>query len=218
METAGKEIDDDALREAMRGRGLGTEATRAAIIKRLLDLEYVAREGKTFEATAKGIALIAQMLPHLASPELTGDMEAKLGLVEAGKLAASTLLEEVAEGLRRDIPAVFRAAAMPAPKAAPIVLSKEAAANGDLVCPRCKAGLLQKKDAFWGCSRFREGCSFTVNTTVASKPITDAQVKKLVSTKRRTELIKGFKSKAGKPFDAMLVLGPDWKVNFEFER
>ena len=223
METAGREIDDEALREAMRGRGLGTEATRAAIIRNLEERDYIAHEGKSIDATGKGLALIAQVLPilpNLASPELTGDMEAKLGLVEAGKLAAATLLEEVARDLRRDIPAVFRSSAMQPARVAPLVLTKEAAANGDMVCPKCGGGVLARKPgaSFWGCSRFREGCGFTVSATVAGKEVSGAQVKQLVSPKRRTKVLKGFKSKAGKSFDAMLVLGADWKVGFEFER
>ena len=213
METAGREIEDDALREVMKGRGLGTEATRSAIIQRLLELEYVTRTGKVFDPTPKGIALIAQALPHLASPELTGDMEAKLGLVEEGKLQPEELLREVAEGLRKDIPAVFRTTAMEAPKAAPIQGGKD-----DMVCPKCKAGLVTRRQGqpFYGCARFREGCTFTVQAVVAGKEITEAQVKELVR-KGRTKVIKGFKSKAGKPFDAMLVLR-DGKTEFEFER
>ena len=218
METAGREIEDDALREAMRGRGLGTEATRASIIKNLEERDYIVREGKTFEATGKGIGLIAQVLPtlpNLASPELTGDMEAKLGLVEAGKLEAATLLDEVARDLRRDIPVVFRSAVMAAPKLAPMP-----AVQGEMVCPKCRAGLLARKEGagFWGCSRFREGCGFTLPATVAGKAVAATQVKELISAKRRTRVVKGLKSKAGKSFDAMLVLGADWKVGFEFAR
>ena len=111
------------------------------------------RVAKNFEATGKGIALIAQVLPilpNLASPELTGDMEAKLGLVEAGKLEAATLLEEVANDLRRDIPAVFRSAVMAAEKVAPLVLSGEAAARGEMVCPKCGGGALTQKNGFLG--------------------------------------------------------------------
>lgn len=213
METAGKEIDDDTLREIMKGRGLGTEATRAAIINRLLQLDYVVRTGKVFDPTPKGIALMAQVLPHLASPELTGDMEARLGLVEEGKLQPEVLLEEVAAKLRMDIPQVFRAVAMQAPAAPPIVGGKD-----DLVCPRCKAGLLTQRPSmnFFGCARFREGCTFTVNTTVAGKKLSEANIRELVR-KGRTKVIKGFKSKAGKTFDAMLVLR-DGKTEFEFQR
>ena len=216
METAGKDLDDDALREAMRGRGLGTEATRAAIIRNLEERDYIVREGKAFEATPKGIGLVAQLLatlPALASPELTGDMEAKLSEVEAGKLEAAKLLEEVAAGLRRDIPVVFRGRSIEAPKAPPIV-----AAKGELVCPRCKAGLLARRNGFWGCGRLQQGCTFTVPCTVAGKDLTEAQTRELISSKRRTKVLKGFKSKAGKSFDAMLVLDAHWKVSFEFPR
>lgn len=229
METAGRELDDDALREAMRGRGLGTEATRASILKRLLDLEYMVRDGKHFDPTAKGIALIAQLLealPHLASPELTGDMEARLEQVEQGKLNAEDLLAEVARGLVRDIPLAFgaspiQAAAQPKSRADATPLPAIQAAKGELVCPKCHAGLLSQKpgQAFYGCGRFREGCTFTLQTVVAQKKLTASQVRELV-LKQKTKVIRGFKSKAGKAFDAALVLEPgnDWRTRFEFER
>jgi DNA topoisomerase-3 len=229
METAGRELDDDALREAMRGRGLGTEATRASILKRLLDLEYVVRDGKHFDPTSKGIALIAQLLatlPHLASPELTGDMEARLEQVEQGKLAADDLLADVARGLVRDIPVALGArpievvatrkdrAGAPAPEAIK-------AAKGELVCPSCRAGLLSQKpgQAFYGCGRFRDGCTFTLQAVVAKKKLSASQVRELV-VHHKTKVIRGFKSNAGKAFDAALVLEPEngWRTRFEFER
>lgn len=214
METAGRQIDDEALREAMRGRGLGTEATRASIVQQLIEREYVARDGKAFEATAKGVALIGQVLPHLASAELTGDMEAKLSRVEAGDLDAGELLEEVARGLRADIPAVFQGRAMGAPKAA--ALKQEEIGKDALICPVCRAGVVTLRGVAYGCSRFREGCWFTVWTAVAGKTLTEAQVKALVR-KGRTGMLKGFRSKAGKAFDAALVLR-EGKVEFEFGR
>ncbi len=216
METAGKEIEEDALREAMRGRGLGTEATRASILQQLIERDYVVRTGKVFEPTAKGVALIAQVLPHLASAELTGDMEAKLSLVEEGKLEPAALLAEVAQGLREDIPAVFRSRAMEAPKAAPL---RQAEAGKDaLICPKCKAGVLLRREGqeFYGCSRFREGCTCAVNAVVAGKTLTEAQIRELVR-KGRTKVLKGFKSKAGKTFDAALVLR-EGRTEFEFGR
>ena len=216
METAGKDIDDDTLREVMKGRGLGTEATRSAIIERLITLDYILREGKHFDPTPKGLALIAQALPHLASPELTGDMEARLTLVEEGKLDPAKLLSEVAESLRHEIPAVFRTQPMQAAAAAPITAGKD-----ELRCPKCKAGLLTKRAGqdFYGCARFREGCHFTLNTVVAKKTLTPTQIATL-ARKGRTAVIKGFTSKAGKKFDAALVLNPanDHKTEFEFAR
>ncbi|ADW67129.1 type IA DNA topoisomerase [Granulicella tundricola] len=223
METAGREIDDDELREAMKGRGLGTEATRAAIIQRLLDLAYVIRDGKQFEPTGKGIALIAQVLPHLASPELTGDMEAKLNLVEAGQLDAAEILAEVSESLRHEIPAVFRSKPMQAPDAPRITAGKD-----ELLCPKCKAGLVTKRSTpnasapFYGCARFHDGCNFTINTVVAKKTLTETNIKDLCSPTRHhtTKIIKGFTSKAGKKFDAFLQLSSatDFKTEFVFPR
>jgi DNA topoisomerase-3 len=223
METAGREIEDDELREAMKGRGLGTEATRAAIIQRLIDLAYIVRDGKQFEPTGKGIALIAQVLPHLASPELTGDMEAKLNLVERGELEAQSVLAEVSESLRHEIPAVFRSKPMQAPAAATIKAGKD-----ELLCPKCKAGLVSKRNgtkggkAFYGCSRFQEGCNFTLQTVVAGKELTETNVRDLCSgtRKHQTRLIKGFTSKTGRKFEAFLALSMenDFKTEFVFER
>jgi DNA topoisomerase-3 len=221
METAGREIEDDELRDAMKGRGLGTEATRAAIIQRLIDLAYIVRDGKQFEPTGKGIALIAQVLPHLASPELTGDMEARLNQVERGELDAESLLAEVSDSLRHEIPAVFRSKPMQAPDAPPIQAAKD-----ELLCPKCKAGLLTKRNGqaakpFYGCARYQDGCNFTIQTAVAGKVLTEANVKDLCSPKRKyqTRVIKGFTSKAGRKFDALLFLNPDndFKTEFRFE-
>jgi DNA topoisomerase-3 len=226
METAGREIEDDELRDAMKGRGLGTEATRSAIIQRLIDLAYIVRDGKQFDPTGKGIALIEQVLPHLASPELTGDMEARLNLVEQGKLDAATLLAEVSESLRHEIPAVFRSKPMQAP-AAPH-LARADLGKDDLLCPKCKAGLVSKRNPanggkpFYGCARFTEGCNFTIQTVVAGKTLSEANVKDLCSPTRKhqTRLIQGFTSKAGRKFDAFLYLNPaaDLKTEFLFER
>lgn len=219
METAGKQIDDEGLREAMKGRGLGTEATRSAIIQRLIDLAYIERTGKFFDPTGKGISLIEQVLPKLASPELTGAMEEKLALVEAGKLDAEEILTQVAEELRLDIPAVFTSPRMQAAPAPPIK-----AAEGELLCPKCQAGLLAQRSGqnFYGCARFREGCGFTINCVIAKKKLTESNIKDLCSParKHKTRLIKGFTSKAGKPFDAYLYVNQasDWKTEFEFDR
>ena len=225
METAGRNIEEDELREAMKGRGLGTEATRAAIIQRLLDLDYIIRDGKQFDPRGKGIALIEQILPHLASPELTGDMEAKLSQVESGELDASTLLAEVSESLRHEIPAVFRSKPMQAPVVPPI--ARATLSKDDLLCPKCKAGLVSKRTSpngkpFYSCARFQDGCNFTINCVVAGRPLSEANIKDLCSPTRKyqTRLIKGFTSKAGRKFDAFLHLNPanDLKTEFLFDR
>ena len=108
--------------------------------------------------------------------------------------------------------------------AAPPIATKDLA-KGDLLCPKCKAGLVAKRTSptgkpFYGCARFQEGCNFTINSVVAGKPLTDSDIKALCSPKHQTRLIKGFTSKTGRKFDAHLHLNPanDFKTEFLFPR
>ena len=96
METAGKTLDEKELSDAMRDRGLGTPATRASILETLLRREYIVREGKALSATDKGIALIAVVHPHVKSPAMTGDWEAKLARMERGEVRLADFMDEIA--------------------------------------------------------------------------------------------------------------------------
>lgn len=216
METAGKEIEDEALREAMKKKGLGTEATRAAIIKTLVERGYIERKGKYLEPTAKGVAIIAQVLQKLQSPALTGEMEEKLYQVEEGNVQPESILAKVADDLRRDIPTVFECAPI-----ATFSSNRDNRADVGTTCPKCKQGVMRRpkgKD-FYGCSRYREGCTFSVNVIVAQKKLTDKQIEALFQ-KGKTNLIKGFTAKSGKTFDAFLICSEatGWKANFAFEQ
>ena len=214
METAGRTIDDEALRETMRTKGLGTEATRAAIIERLLTLHYVERKAKYLEPTPKGIALIQQVLPKLQSPTLTGEMEAQLFAIEEGTRQGQDLVNELAAALAADLPVVYEAAPLPAPE---VTAASDPNAPH---CPVCKQGVLRKPtgQAFFGCSRYREGCKFSLPTVFAQKKLTDKQIERLART-GHTTLIKGFVSqKTQKAFDAALLCNEqtDWKLRFDF--
>lgn len=221
METAGKAIDDDELRAILRGKGLGTESTRAAIIQRLEQSGYILREGKFFFPTPKGTALIGQVSERISSPSLTAAMEEKLAGIERGEYNSAELKEEIESYLREDIPQVLaqpaapRQTAKPDPNAPPFALPE-----GGILCPRCRNGEVRKapNQSFYGCSNFRGGCDLRIWDEVAKKSISLTNVKALCSKKARTPLIKGFTSKAGKKFDAYLVFGADGKVTFEFER
>ncbi len=212
METAGKNIEDDELRAIMKGKGLGTEATRAAIIQRLEQSEYITRKGKFFEPTSKGIALISQVSPRIASPALTADMEEKLDKIEHGGYSSSQLRAEIEDHLRTDIPAVLSTPA--------IALAAASTPTEGIVCPKCKQGVMRKvKDKpFYGCSGFKNGCHFAINSDVAHKTLTEANIKQLCGPKARTSLIKGFIAKTGKPFDAYLLLNAEFRTQFEFEK
>ncbi|RXH58585.1 type IA DNA topoisomerase [Granulicella sibirica] len=221
METAGKSIEDDELRAIMKGKGLGTEATRSAIIGRLEQSEYIGRDGKFFFPTAKGTSLIAQVSERISSPSLTAAMEEKLMGIEQGEYNSAELREEIEGYLREDIPEVLAAPAIRPPAAAGEPGSADfKLPEGAILCPKCKAGEVRRigDQAFYGCSAFRQGCRFQVWVEVAKKTLTEAQVKALCGKKGRTPLIKGFVSKAGKKFDAFLVLDAEFKAKFEFEK
>jgi DNA topoisomerase-3 len=120
METAGRTMDDKQISEAMRARGLGTPATRAAIIETLLRREYIVRDGKTFSATDKGIALVARVHPHVKSPAMTGEWEAKLGRIERGELGLADFMRAIEAYVREVVGSVAGAASRsPAAAAAP---------------------------------------------------------------------------------------------------
>ena len=225
METAGKAIEDDELRAIMKGKGLGTEATRSAIIARLEQSQYVGREGKFFLPTEKGAALIGQVSERISSASLTAAMEEKLAGIEAGEYGSEELRQEIAEYLREDVPQVLatthKAAGPRVPAKAGEPGSKEfKVAAGGMLCPKCRRGEMRRngEKRFYGCSAFRQGCDFTVWEEIAGKVLTPAQVKALCSSKKRTGLVKGFVSKAGRKFDAALVLDAEWKARFEFLR
>ena len=221
METAGKAIDDDELRAIMRGKGLGTESTRAAIIQRLEQSEYVARDGKFFAPTEKGKSLIAQVGERISSPSLTAAMEEKLAGIERGEYSSAELREEIESYLREDIPEVLAKVRPPKPpKPRDPTAPAFVLPAGGILCPKCGNGEMRRNPdkGFYGCSAFRDGCDFVLWEEVAKKQLTPAQIKALCSKKGRTALIKGFVSKAGKKFDAYLVRDADFKTKFEFER
>jgi DNA topoisomerase-3 len=226
METAGKAIDDDDLRAILKGKGLGTESTRAAILSRLEQSAYITREGKFFAPTPKGVALIGQVSDRISSPSLTAAMEERLAAIEAGEASSGELRAEIEGYLREDIPDVL---AQPPAKPSPNIPATSVArtepgafriASGAILCPKCGQGEVRRigEQAFYGCSAFKQGCSFQVWVEVAKKKLTEPQVRALCSKKARTGLIKGFVSKAGKKFNAYLVMDREFKARFEFER
>jgi len=167
MEHAGREIEDETLRESMKGAGLGTPATRAAIIERLITVGYAARKGRTIIATDKGVQLIAVAPEEIASPEMTGKWE--LALDEIARNKRDT--ERFMAGIRRMAAFLVDYAKSSAPnvdfpedmkrgkKGAKKAPASKAIA--DAVCPLCGKGVQESMKAF-GCTAWREGCRFTL--------------------------------------------------------
>ena len=207
MESAGREIEDQALRAAMKDTGLGTPATRAATIETLLKRKFIAREGKLLVATPTGIDLIERLpVSTLASPELTGAWEARLARISRGQEARAVFMADIARYVREMTDAIRGAkpgaaavvatkvvATMPvaakvavATKVAVTAAPTKAAAAGTpagtaaLPCPRCKQGALMAGRRGWGCTRWREGCAFVIWFEVAGRRLTAAQLRDLV--------------------------------------
>ena len=196
MEYAGRDIEDDELRAAMRDTGLGTPATRAATIETLVRRNFIARQGKQIVPTSTGIALIEGLpVASLASAELTGSWEARLARIARGQETRGAFMTDIARYVGEVVEAIRRSSAGPIP-------AMPAAAA--LTCPRCKQGQLISGKRGWGCSRWREGCSFVVWFESAGRRLTEAQLRDLV-TKGKTRKADWMPS-GGPPTPGRLVL------------
>jgi DNA topoisomerase III len=214
METAGKLIDDEELREAMKDSGLGTPATRAETIETLIRREYIERVGKDLQATPKGIQVITMLEEHkLTSPELTGDWEHKLSDIEHGQGDRNAFMQGIADFTKET---VERIAALDKEKLRP-----ERVELGP--CPRCGAEtgeIIRENSKAYGCtswkSREEPGCGFVIWKRVASRTLTPEIARQLIEERRTREVLSGFRSRGGKPFRARLVLNDEDKIEFEF--
>jgi len=163
MEHAGRRIEDEALRELMKGCSLGTPATRAAIIERLITVGYAKRKGRTIMATEKGVRLIDAVPPEIASPETTGKWEQALEKIAQGNGDSKRFME----GIRRLSAFLTEYAAGKAPDVAfereeRRGKTKKSAKGIGINCPLCKQGQITENEKAFGCSRWREGCKFTI--------------------------------------------------------
>jgi DNA topoisomerase-3 len=208
MKNAGKELDDEDLAAYMKQSGLGTAATRAQVIERLLHSDYVERSKKSLLPTEKGKALIGIIHPKLKDIGLTATWEQQLADMTDGKVSLVAFESDIADFLRKLLPDVTKqGAAMPA-----IVQP------GIGPCPQCGEGIVRETPKGAGCSRWKEGCKFSIWREQFGKKLTDPQIKELIE-KRRTKVIKGFKKKDGSgTYDARLVLNEELKIRLEFEK
>lgn len=207
METAGRELDDAELKRALRGAGLGTPATRAAVITTLITRRFVERAGKDLRATPMGRELIAAVpIEALKSPELTGRWEARLSAIAEKGEQRGIFMRDVA-GWAAELVAAIQGAAAP-----PV---QRRAAEGAVVgpCPAC-GGPVRELRGRYRCEA-GGGCTFEMWGTVAGREISRRMAKQLM-VERKTPVVKGFKSKAGKAFEAALLLNDQLKVVFDF--
>lgn len=210
MEGAGKLVDDEALREAMAERGLGTPATRAAIIEGLIAQKYLVRDGRELHVTPNGMRLIEIVqemgIKGLSSPSLTGDWEFKLRQMEQGLLQREEFMREIVNYTNEIVTKARDLADKIKNKSFPDL---------DVACPKCGAKPLKQTDATYECRE--PECGFKAKRHIAGRTLTDEEAKTLFST-RFLPKIDGFKSKFNKPFEAALELDDKFKINFVFEK
>jgi DNA topoisomerase-3 len=208
MEGAGKLVEDEELAEAMSERGLGTPATRAAIIEGLVEDQYIARNGRELVATLKGISLIDQLAEIgadvLTSPQMTGEWEYKLREMEHGRLTRDKFMSEIRR-LTTDVVSKTREHAhLAKTREYPDLAAK---------CPVCGAESLKQTDKFYQC----RSCEFKMGKMVASRLLNETEVKELLEQKTVGPL-DNFRNKFGAEFSATLVLDKDMKVAFQFQK
>ena len=201
MENAGKELEDAELKASLKDAGIGTPATRAAIIETLFARQYIVREKKNLVPTDKGLAVYRIVKDKkIADVEMTGMWETALAKIEAGSMDADTFRKGI-EVYAAQITAEL------------LSVQLSFASGETCPCPKCGSGrnLFYPKVA--KCSNV--DCTLTIFRSKCDKQLTDKQIVELVM-KRKTGLIKGFKGKNGKAFDASLVLDEQFNVAFSF--
>ena len=207
MRYVGRQVDDESLSAQLKDQGLGTQSTRAAIIERLIKSKYIFRKGKNLIPTEKGVHLINMVVTDLKSPEMTAQWEKKFSEIQDGTLKDSVFMREIQSFTEKIIPVIKESRPCNG-----LYSQKESFG----ICPKCRKGQIYEGKKAYYCSRYKEGCQFVLWRTMASKEITPTQVKKILKD-GRSALIKGFKSKTGRTFQAMIELDSEYKTKFCFD-
>jgi DNA topoisomerase-3 len=209
METAGKLVDDEELREAMKESGIGTPATRAAIIERLLQVGYIEREGRALVVTEKGLNVIRLLDQHpLTSPGLTGDWEHRLANIETGQDSREAFMGDIVKFTSEtvgELDTKLKDVRIPRANLGP--------------CPVCGRDIVENRKGYSCWSREDPGCGFVIWKSKAGKQLPIAVARELIKTGRTARAVTGFKGRSGKSFRARLALqqGEDGKWRVEFD-
>ena len=208
METAGKLVEEDELREAMKDSGIGTPATRAAIIERLLAVGYIERDGRALVVTEKGLNVIRLLGEHaLTSPSLTGDWEHRLARIEHGEDSREAFMGDIVkftESTVSELDTKLHGVRIPRANLGP--------------CPVCGHDIIENRKGYSCWARDDPGCGFVIWKAKAGKQLPLAVARELIATGRTEKPVTGFKSRAGKSFRAKLALEQSdegkWRVEF----
>jgi len=209
METAGKLVDDEDLRAAMSESGIGTPATRAAIIERLLTVGYIERDGRALVVTEKGLNVIRLLGEQpLTSPSLTGEWEHRLANIETGEDTRKAFMSDIvkfAEQLVGDLDTTLKDVRIPRANLGP--------------CPVCANDIIENRKGYSCWSAADPGCGFVIWKAKAGKTLPLAVARELIKTGRTDKQVTGFKGRSGKSFRAKLALMQNeegrWRVEFD---
>jgi len=209
METAGRLVDDEAVREAMKDSGIGTPATRAAIIERLIDVGYLERDGRALVATEKGLNVIRLLGEHaLTSPDLTGRWEQRLGQIERGEDSREKFMRDIAGFAKETIEVLdetLRDVRIPRANLGP--------------CPVCGHDIVENRKGYSCWAREDPGCGFVIWKSKAGKQLPLAVARELIVRGRTERPVTGFRGRSGRSFRARLALmqTPEgkWRVDFD---
>jgi DNA topoisomerase-3 len=211
METAGKLVDDEEMREAMKESGIGTPATRAAIIERLIDVGYVERDGRALVATEKGINVVRLLGEHpLTSPALTGDWEHRLAAIEDGAEKREKFMEDIAKFAGETVGVLdttLKDVRIPRANLGP--------------CPVCGNDIVENRKGYSCWSREDPGCGFVIWKSKAGKQLPGAVARELIAHGFTARPVTGFKGRSGRSFRAKLALEQSadedarWRVEFD---
>ncbi len=201
MESAGKLVEDDELRDAMKERGLGTPATRAAIIEKLVSDKYVVRDGKEMIPTAKAFDLIkvlsAMNIEALTSPELTGEWEYKMDLISKGRESRESFMQGIVEMTRTMVKNIKG--------------FKEESTTGE-----AKFSPVNGKKVFETVSRYTTEDGIVIRKIIGGKHLSESEIIELL-TKRKIGPLTGFRSKKGAEFSAVVIINDENKIEFVFD-
>jgi DNA topoisomerase-3 len=209
METAGKLVDDDELREAMKDSGIGTPATRAAIIERLITVGYVERDGRALVATEKGLNVIRLLNEHaLTSPGLTGSWEQRLGKIERGEDSRKQFMSDIAgfaQETVKELDETLKDVRIPRAKLGP--------------CPVCGHEIVENRKGYSCWAREDPGCGFVIWKAKAGKMLPLAVARELIKQGYTEQAVTGFRGRSGRSFRAHLALQQTdegkWRVEFD---
>jgi DNA topoisomerase-3 len=208
METAGKLVDDDEIREAMKESGIGTPATRAAIIERLIQVGYIEREARSLVATEKGLNVVRLLGEHaLTSPDMTGQWEHRLDKIERGEDSREKFMGDIAgfaELTVKELDEKLKDVRIPRANLGP--------------CPVCGHDIKENRKGYSCWARDDPGCGFVIWKGKSGKQLSIAIARELIASGQTARAVSGFKARSGRSFRARLALSQDpegkWRVEF----